>query len=101
MEENYTYPVILEPEGDFVNIRIPAFDAMTCVEAGENPIPAAQDLLTLEILSREEEGQALPEAAAIAPDGPGQSVAYVNIWMPYHRSKVKETYVKKTLTIPV
>lgn len=101
MEENYTYPVILEPDGDFINIRVPAFDAVSCVEKGEDPIPAAQDLLTLEIIAREEEGEALPDAETIAPDEPGQRVVYVNIWMPYHRSKVKETYVKKTLTIPV
>ena len=101
MKENYTYPVILEPDGNFVNIRIPAFDAVSCVEAREDPIPAAQDLLTLEIIAREDEGEPLPDAEAITPDSPGQSVAYVNIWMPYHRSKVKETYVKKTLTIPV
>ena len=101
MKENYTYPVILEPDGRYINIRIPAFDAVSYVEAGEDPIPAAQDLLTLEILSREEEGAPLPDAEPVTPDGPGQSVVYVNIWMPYHRSKVKETYVKKTLTIPV
>lgn len=101
MKENYTYPVILEPDGRYINIRIPAFDAVSYVEAGEDPIPAAQDLLTLEILSREEEGAPLPDAEPVTPDGSGQSVVYVNIWMPYHRSKVKETYVKKTLTIPV
>lgn len=102
MKENYTYPVILEADGEgFINIRIPAFDAMTCVEEGEDPIPAAQDLLTLEILSREENGDPLPAPDAPALDTPGQKTVYVNIWMPYHRSKVRETYVKKTLTIPV
>ena len=30
----------------------------------------------------------------------GQKLVYVNLWMPYHRSTIKETYVKKTLTIP-
>jgi len=28
-------------------------------------------------------------------------LAYINVWMPYHRTKIKEVYVKKTLTIPV
>ena len=98
MKDNYTYPVILEPDGE---IRIPAFDAVTYVEAGEDPIPAAQDLLTLEIVSREEEGTPIPEPETLVPDAPGQRVVYVNVWMPYHRSKVRETYVKKTLTIPV
>ena len=93
MKENYTYPVILERDGDFVNIRIPAFDAVSCVEAGEDPIPAAQDLLTLEILSREEDGEPLPEAEAITPDSPGQSVAYVSpITVPRSRKPMSKRH---------
>ena len=31
----------------------------------------------------------------------GQKLVYINIWMPYHRSKEKVIYTKKTLTIPL
>ena len=101
MQENYTYPAVLDiNEPGFVNITIPAFQAVTAVEAGEDPVAAAQDLLTLEILDREETGAALPPADGEVTAAAGQRIVYVNVWMPYHRSKVKEVYVKKTLTIP-
>ena len=101
MENNYTYPAVLNySEEGFINIRIPAFDIVTCVETGEDPIIAAQDALTLEILAYEESGEELPSNEFDGNAEEGENVVYINIWMPYHRSKVKEVYVKKTLTIP-
>ena len=102
-QENYTYPAILDNNDEgFVNIIFPSFgNAVTCVPEGEDPIAAAQDWLALEIKSCEDEGMLPPDNNGVIPEiQHGQKLVYVNLWMPYHRSAIKETYVKKTLTIP-
>lgn len=105
MSDNYTYPAIIDnSEQDFINITFPDFDSVfTCVPKDEDYIAAAQDILTLSILDLEESGETVPvqmKAEDIIVEE-NQKLIYVNIWMPYHRSQVKVSYRKKTLTIPV
>lgn len=102
MKDNYTYPVVLDyNEENIINIFIPNFEnACTCVEKGEDYIKEAQDLLTLMIMDCEDNGKKLPIPSLDINIDDCQQVVYINVWMPYHRSKVKEVYVKKTLTIP-
>lgn len=108
MKENYTYPVLVDrSDSGFINIIFPGFDGgnpeipvMTCVEAGEDFIAAAQDELALTIDDYEKSGRELPpEDMTVCPEE-GQQLIYLNLWMPYHRSRIKVTYVKKTLTVP-
>ena len=109
MKENYTYPVIVDrSDPGYLNIIFPGFDGgdpaipvMTSVKAGDDFIAAAQDTLALEILEYESSGRELPPENMVVSLAEGQKLVYVNLWMPYHRSTIKETYVKKTLTIPV
>ena len=102
MKDNYTYPVILDySEEGFINIIIPAFHVISCVSAADgNPIRAAQEVLALHIKDYEDENKPLPDEQKSVAAEEGQKLAYINVWMPYHRSTIKETYVKKTLTIP-
>jgi len=104
MESNYTYAAILDfSDKDAIDITFPAFDGMTCATPEEDYVEAAQDWLALTILDMEESGEN-PPADVRAEDislETHQKLVYINVWMPYHRSKVKETYTKKTLTIPV
>ena len=101
MKDNYTYPVLLEPSEDgMTDLFFPGFDGVTCIHRGEDPIRAAQDYLAMEIKSYEDDGRPLPAENLPVEVSEGQKLIYVNLWMPYHRSKVKETYIKKTLTIP-
>ena len=102
MKDNYTYPVLLEPSEDgMTDLFFPGFDGVTCIHRGEDPIRAAQDYLAMEIKSYEDDGRPLPAENLPVEVSEGQKLIYVNLWMPYHRSKVKETYIKKTLTIPL
>lgn len=104
-EANYTYSVIMDyTEKGFVNMYFPEFDGLvTCAEEGENAVEKAQECLTLAILDLEERKQSLPgridEKEINLSEG--QKLVYVNIWMPFHRSRVKDIYIKKTLTIPM
>ena len=103
MKENYTYAAILDySEEGFVNISFPDFPGtMTCAErdAGD-VIESAQDVLCLALCDCLDEGRTPPEPGVYEAVTQDQKVVFVNVWMPYHRSKVKEVFVKKTLTIP-
>lgn len=104
MTDNYTYPAILDfNEEGYINIIFPDFEnGMTCVEKNESFIEAAQDLLVLLIMDMEEKGNKLSKTSKLVPViNEGQQLVYINVWMPYHRTKIKEVYVKKTLTIPM
>jgi len=104
MEQNYTFAALLDySEENFINISFPDFEGlMTSVEKGEDPITAAQDILTLTLLDLESENKNIPTQVNIEEIKvhDQEQLVFVNVWMPYHRSKVKEVYVKKTLTIP-
>ena len=104
MKDNYTYPAIMsENEVGGIDIIFPDFNnAMTCAASDEDAVEAAQDFLVLMIADAEDNGRELPEPGKnkyMVKDG--LSLVYINVWMPYHRTKIKEVYVKKTLTIPV
>lgn len=101
MKDNYTYPTILDySEEGFINIIIPAFHVISCVRADDDPIRAAQEVLALNIKYHEDEHKPLPDEQQSVAVEEGQKLVYINLWMPYHRNTIKETYVKKTLTIP-
>ena len=104
MKDNYTYPAIIsENEVGGRDIVFPDFNnATTCAAKGDDVIETAQDFLVLMIADAEDNGRELPtpgESKYVVEDG--LMLAYINVWMPYHRTKIKEVYVKKTLTIPV
>lgn len=103
MNDNYTYPAIVyENENGCMDIVFPDFDnAITCTDGKSDFVETAQDLLTLLIADVEDDNRELPKAGeAIYTLEDGQKLVYINVWMPYHRTKIKEVYIKKTLTIP-
>ena len=103
--DNYTYSAVMDySEPGFINIVFPEFNGLaTCVGEDEDPIEQAQDCLALTILDLEEKRESLPKRLDERDIdlSEGQKLVYINIWMPFHRSKTKEIYTKKTLTIPV
>lgn len=103
MSANYTYAAVFDySEEGVISIEFPMFaGTTTCVEEGENPIEAAQDILSLAIEDYESTGKELPDQEMIPDIEENQRVVFINVWMPYFRSKTKVVYTKKTLTIPV
>lgn len=104
MKDNYTYPVVFDySDKEYIQIIFPCFDYQcTEVDIDGDPVAEAQDWLALNIndceLSNEEApSEKLPQDFVLEEY---QQLIYVNLWMPFHRSKVKVTYTKKTLTIP-
>ena len=103
MESNYTFGAIIHySEEGFINICFPDFEnACTCVCENEDYIAAAQDFLALTIADYEDDNRNLPPCGLdIQTENAMQKIVYISVWMPYYRSKIKETYTKKTLTIP-
>lgn len=103
MGNNYTYPAIINIAEDILNINFPDFDNATTFSLDLNTIVEdAQDFLALtieDILSR---NMPLPQPSNyndITIDS-RQQIIFINVWLPYHIAKTRETYTKKTLTIP-
>ena len=104
MKDNYTYPAIIsDNEVGGKDIIFPDFNnATTCAAKEGDVIETAQDFLVMMIADAEDNGRTLPTPDENRYTVDGKSaLAYINVWMPYHRTKIKEVYVKKTLTIPV
>ncbi len=104
MKDNYTYPAIIwNTQDGYTLIRFPDFgEAMTEAIEGEDFVAIAQDYLTIIIADYEDSDRELPKAGEADYElEEGQRLVYINVWMPYHRTRIKEVYVKKTLTIPV
>lgn len=102
MKDNYTYPVVFDySEADLVNFIIPDLNgAVSSAELGDDIIKEAQDFLAMTILDYMDSGKALPGPSLEIEAKNNEKVIFINVWMPYHRSTVKEVLVKKTLTIP-
>ena len=104
MEENYTYPVVFDfSEQDVIQIKMPNFsDEVNIVDAEEDKIKAAQEILAMTIADYEDRKIKLPEPLKIdeIEVKENQQLVFINVWMPYYRSQIKIEYVKKNLTIP-
>ncbi|HAB93146.1 MAG TPA: type II toxin-antitoxin system HicB family antitoxin [Lachnospiraceae bacterium] len=102
MKDNYTYPVIFDySEPPYTQILFPDFGFRRTEAAhDEDPVMMAQEWLALTIGAYEDEGIQLPAPGTDIHLNQDQKLVFINIWMPYHRSKEKVIYTKKTLTIP-
>ena len=105
MKDNYTYPAIIDlSKPSHVFIEFPDFEYLsTEVDRSGDYIKEAQECLALGLIDLEESGSTIPEPASageiILEDH--QTLVYINVWMPYHRTTQKVVYTKKTLTIPL
>lgn len=106
MLENCCYPVILTHDKEDKTIYVDFVDFDTNNTFGdtiEEAINAAQEVIALCISDYEEQGIEPPKATDIANINgleANQSVVYVNVWLPFHRADMRQSYQKKTLTIP-
>ena len=102
MKESYTYPALFSFEEDgTVTFEFPDLDgAFGEADSFSEAVESAQDVLAMTLLDYEETCRDIPSPAADIPCDQNEKSVFINVWMPYHRSRVKEVYVKKTLTIP-
>ena len=105
MKDNYTYPAIIDvSDPSLVYIDFPDFEYLsTETNRSSDYIKEAQECLALGLIDCEESGTAAPKptsASKIVLED-HQILVYINVWMPYHRTRQKIVYTKKTLTIPL
>lgn len=96
MEQNYVYPARFERVDDVIEVSFVDFPHVkTYGEDSSSAITAAQETLALQIIDCEQKRRPLPK-----PTEGVTGAVYVHIWLPYFQSKTKETYVRKSVTIP-
>ena len=100
MKDNYTYAVVEKEEDGIVYLYAPAFSDVFCaVEDDEDRIKSIQEALAMKLIDLIDTKEHIPDDVK-AEAGNGEKLYYVSVWLPYYRSLIKETYTKKTLTIP-
>lgn len=103
-EELYIYPAVFTYESEN-QIFIDFPDIEGCCAYAENDTQAvlyAKDVLSLALYDLEETKAEIPSPTDISKIsiGENQRLFAIDVWMPYHRAKIKTEYTKKTLTIP-
>lgn len=100
MKDNYTYAVVEKEEDGIVYLYAPAFKDVFCaVEDDEDRIKSIQEALAMKLIDLIDTKEHIPDDVKVEA-GQGEKLYYVSVWLPYYRSLIKETYTKKTLTIP-
>ncbi len=105
MKENFTYPSIMyrEKGEDKFYIRFPDFPGL-CVfgETQQEAVQRAQKELAMVLITLIDERKTVPEPGRDGGTGlaGGEQLVYIQLWLPYFRSIMKEIYVKKSVTVP-
>ena len=100
--DHIIYTGILEEHCDHFTISF-ADDALIPAEGEtiEEALKEAREVVALAAVDAEDSGEPfLCQDPSIEDIPEGAHLISIDVWMPYERSKIKETYTKKTLTIP-
>ncbi|WP_243344058.1 type II toxin-antitoxin system HicB family antitoxin [Anaerococcus sp. AGMB09787] len=100
VNNSITYPAIFTKEEGGYSIDIPDIDgAFTCADTLEEGIGNCQEVIGAMLYDKED----YPKMSVIDGDKleDNQLVIYINVYLPYQFSKVKEVYKNKMLTVPV
>ncbi|HHX68765.1 MAG: type II toxin-antitoxin system HicB family antitoxin [Miniphocaeibacter sp.] len=99
--ENINIKAVLTIEDELYYIYFPGIDMNEVYgESLDDAIEVAQESLGMYIVDLENNGEEFVTEDVNVKLEEGQSIIYINIWMPYQRSRVETVYKKKTLTIP-
>jgi predicted RNase H-like HicB family nuclease len=102
-KEMYIYPAIFHYADDGISIEFP--DLPGCLSSADTDEEAAynaKEVLALYLHVLEEDNEEIPtptEFSKLKLEA-NEIPVLIEVWMPYHRARVKTVYIKKTLTIP-
>lgn len=102
-KELYIYPAVFSYGEDGIAVEFPDIPGcVTCADTDEEAVFYAKEALSLMLYGMEEDGDVIPEPTPISKleTNENQRLFAIDVWMPYHRAKIKTYCVKKTLTIP-
>ena len=97
-KENYVYPVRFEKNelGGYDIMPVDFEEFVGCADTLGDAYEQAQELLASAIVDYISCGRSLP-----APTDNADGAVYIHIWMPRFRSRIKEVYVRKNVTLPL
>lgn len=100
--ERLLYTAVYELIEGGVQITFPNDELMSVVEETfDDALQSAREILALAVLDAEEEGREFKQTEVDENKLlPSQHLVSIDVWMPLERAKIKETYSKKTLTVP-
>lgn len=103
MKDRYAYAAVLTYADDGISVTFP--DLPGCLPCGENTEEAlhnAREAMGLHLFGMEQDGEEIPEPTQINAIHleAGQIPTLIEVFMPPIRSKVKESFVKKTVSLP-
>ena len=105
MKDRYSYIAIFSYDDDGINIRFPDLPGcFTCSEKDDNEeaIYYAKDVLGLFIYGLEKDNEPIPSPTPINKITleKNEVPVLIDVYMPAVRAKIKDHFVKKTLSIP-
>lgn len=96
MESMYVYPAKISDKKGEVEITFVDFpEIYVCASNVKQAIEVAQEELAMTLISYLDEGKIVPEPSVFEKES-----SYIQVWLPYYKGKIKQVFVKKTLTIP-
>lgn len=105
MKDTYVFPAVFDFADDGISIEFPDLPGCCpCADAGdaEGAFRNAREALGLHLCGLEEDGEEIPaptSVTALRPEA-NQTAALIEVFMPSVRARVKESFVKKTVSLP-
>lgn len=103
MRDEYIYPAIFTYEDKGISIEFPDLPGcLPCAESIDDAVKNAREALGLHLYGMEEDGEEIPESTSVWKLKPkeGSIAMLIDVYMPPMRDRIRNHFVKKTLSIP-
>lgn len=102
MEDTYVYPAVFYYEEDGISIVFPDLPGCyPCADTTAEAVKNAREALGVHLYGMETDGDEIPEPSDPKDiDTDGGILMLVDVFMPTVRDRIRNKYIKKTLTIP-
>lgn len=103
MKDRYSFVAVLTYADDGISIEFPDLPGcLPCAETTEEALANAKEALGLHLFGMEQDGEEIPAPSPITAIRleNGQIPALIEVFMPPIRARVKESFVKKTVSLP-
>lgn len=105
LKDRYTYIAVFSYDDDGITIEFPDLPGcLPCAEKDdtETALKNAKEALGLHLYGMEQDGDTIPDPTLLENIHlePGQLPVLIDVYMPPLRERIRNRYVKKTLSIP-
>ena len=103
MKDIYAFPAVLNYAEDGISIEFPDLPGcLPCAATTDEAVKNAKEALGLHLWGMEQDGETIPVPSSVTELKPADNeiLLLVEVFMPTVRERVKNRFIKKTLTIP-